>query len=310
LSAFSLFGKGSETPTLQLYGKLPIAKDYLRIGCGDGAALAMRDLLDGTFGTTRKGEDEFVLHETLRFIIGGKEPLQGTIWASSDAGGHRRFPFMLCVDRRAKKFAHDFEHGLVQAEGVWRSLAEIFGDNQDCGDGQELLQRQRGRTLELEPEGVSGVAGTDFAAWVSALWPSEGMAGLHSLLSRLREQSGTKSSLFRLPLVRELPLRDQVVGWTSMLESLGLIPGGVLPTIFFPTSALLPSSEVASLVVTTGMPSAETVRWLTAEYGPERLGEGDYCAGLESPESEVVSSADEPPPLRVSLAEVLRGGRG
>ncbi len=310
MSAFSLFGKSAETPALQLYGKLPIAKDYLRVGCGEGAALAMRDLLDGTFGTTRNGEDELVLGETLRFIVGGKEPLQGTIWASSDAGGHRRFPFMLCVERRGKKLARDFENGLVQAEGVWRSLAEIFGESQDYGDGQELLERQRGRTLELEAEGSTTLPGTDFDTWVSALWPTEGVAGLQAVLSGLRDQVGTKATLLRLPLVRELALRDQVIGWTSTLISLGVFADGVSPTLFFPTSALVPSSDVASLIATSGMPSAETVRWLTAGYGPERLGGGDYCAGLDVPASEVISSADEAPPLRVSLAEVLKGGRG
>ena len=35
-----------EVASVELYGKLPIAKDYLRIGCGEGAGLAFRDFLD------------------------------------------------------------------------------------------------------------------------------------------------------------------------------------------------------------------------------------------------------------------------
>jgi hypothetical protein len=95
---FNFLGRGNENAALQLYGKLPLAKDYLRIGCGDGAGRDLREWLDRTFGT---GRDQLVLHEPLRFIgQGEKEPLQGILWPSSDAGGLRLFPFTLFVERR------------------------------------------------------------------------------------------------------------------------------------------------------------------------------------------------------------------
>ena len=34
-----------ESPQLQLYGKLPLAKDYLRVGASKGAGLDLRDWL-------------------------------------------------------------------------------------------------------------------------------------------------------------------------------------------------------------------------------------------------------------------------
>ncbi len=309
--AFTLFGKSRETQSLQLYGKLPIAKDYLRIGCGDGAARDWREWLDRTFGTVREGEAPLVLREALRFVIGGKEPVQGALWASTDAGGHRAFPFTLLVVRRSKALIADLQAGLGEAEGVWRSLAEIFAECQTYADGRDLLERQRGRDVQVAPKGAVSASGADYDTWVEALWSEEGVGGLNSVFEGVATlaRDGYLGP-YRLPLVRELPIRDQVLAWTSVLQELAALGPEPLPTLFFPPRTLVSSFEMASLVVSGRPLSEDQVPWLTTGYGTPVLGPGDFCSEYEGDGPELRSAPEEAPPLRLALVTALSSFRG
>ena len=75
-----------ESPELQVYGKLPLAKDYLRIGASSGASMALRSWLDEGFSGGPRGERQPRLAWPARFIIGsrwGGAPLLG--WELPDA---------------------------------------------------------------------------------------------------------------------------------------------------------------------------------------------------------------------------------
>jgi hypothetical protein len=278
----SFLGLGRESPQLELYGKLPIAKDYLRIGCGDGAGRELREWLDRTFGTVRSSSEQIVLDEPLRFLgQSTDEPLLGCLWPSSDAGGLRVFPFTLFVRRRRKTLGADIEDGLVVAEGVWRWLAETRERCLAYADGERMLVANRGRELALGSIGKVEGAHADFDPWIAALWPSEGRNGLLSVFERLLElgRDGYRGP-YRLPLARELPLRDQVLGWCSALEGLRALSKGEVPTLFFPPRSLVPTSAPASLVVSRGPLVDNQVSWLTA-WSRMELGPADFSGHLD-----------------------------
>jgi hypothetical protein len=300
---FSFLGRGQEHPALQLYGKLPLAKDYLRVGCGDGAGRDLREWLDRTFGT---GREELVLHEPLRFLgQGAKDPLQGILWPSSDVGGLRKFPFTLFVERRRKAVLADLARGLTEAEGVWRLLAE---ERERClafEDGRELLDDHRGRELEIGADLVVADEHADLDAWVEALWGRDaGLDGLRAACTRIAALVRERyAGPYRLPLVRELPLRDQVLAWVHVLRTLGGLADDELPTLFFPPRSLAAPGGVGSLVVSPVPLGDERVGWLTAAPGDPACGAGDLAAECAEPAGD--ASVEGARPLRDSLREVL-----
>ena len=300
---FSFLGLGHEAPQLQLYGKLPIAKDYLRIGCGEGSGRELREWLDRTFGTARAGE-ELELEEPWSFLgQGGQAPLQGCLWPSTDAGEHRKFPFIVFVERRAKALSADFEQGnLAQAESVWRELALVREHCLAAPDGARLLEQNRGRTIDLASLEEGTAAAADFDAWVAALWPEERLDGLFEILARVEELARRRhAGPYRMPLVRELPVRDQVIGWTVLLRALGALPADEIPTLFFPPRQLVSSFAPACLVLSRAPLSDDAVVWLTTPGGDGSLGPADFSQRHAA----VLESGSSPPETETRLRESL-----
>ena len=58
-----------EIAAVELYGKLPIAKDYLRVGGGEESGLALRDWLDRGFSPTSDAEHRPLLAWPGRFVL-------------------------------------------------------------------------------------------------------------------------------------------------------------------------------------------------------------------------------------------------
>ncbi len=301
---FSFLGR-SESPAVQLYGKLPIAKDYLRVGCGEGAARDLREWLDRTFGSARSDDDELRLSEPLRFLgQGAREPLQGCLWPSSDAGEHRSFPFTVFVERREKALQADLAAGnLSEAEAVWRVLDETRERCLGASDGQELLGAERGRELEVGAYERIGGAPADLDAWLDALFGDARLDGLHELFARLDELARARhAGPWRLPLVRDLPARDQVIGWVVVLRGVGaLAPDGV-PTLFFPPRPLVAGAGTGTLVVAREPLDDARVAWLTRAAGEGALGPGDFSRA----DDDARGSGAAPPEGSVWLRDALR----
>ncbi|MEZ5978984.1 MAG: hypothetical protein R3F34_12275 [Planctomycetota bacterium] len=287
MGLLSFLGSRAERPSLQLYGKLPIAKDYLRVGCGEGSGRALREWLDGTFGSTREGGRPLVLSEGLRFFGQGEDgPLQGAIEPSTDAGGHRTFPFVVFVERRAQRLAKDVDEGvLVEAERVWRLLRTVRDECCAATDGMQLLARQRGREFDLTQDDSALFDTNDFDVWIETLWPDEGRAGLDDVLAGVADVAARRpNGPFRLPLVRECPMREQVVGWIRALRVLGALTDSKVPTVYFPGRSMVASIEPACAVLGGRPLGAREVDWIVA--GPdEDLGEGDFASGSRGPSS-------------------------
>jgi hypothetical protein len=222
-----------ETPSLQLYGKLTLAKDYLRIRCAEGEAKHLRAWLDESFSTSADEGGQPEPAGPMRFVLDGKVPVQGSFWPSSDAGGLRRFPIVFLVERKRRPFLEDFGVGWAKAAAAWTSLEALYAGHSRFEDGQSFLAAMRREELafkDLVPEDVA----VDAVAWSRALWPEEGARALIPLFDRLRQlRSEGGREPIRLPLVANLSPAVQVNGWWQILVEAGLLSSDELPRVFF-----------------------------------------------------------------------------
>ena len=308
------FLRSSEVPSLQLYGKLPVARDYLRIGCGDAAAQAFRDWLDGTFGTAREGDETLELARPVRFFgWSERAPIQGCLWPSSDAGQHRRFPFALLVERHRATLEKELGEGnLEKSEPLWQRLADLRERCLDAESGEALLRTFRGSDVNLGDMQPSEGSAADYGAWIDALWPGEGEDGLRETVEALRSLASARyAGPLRLPLVTGLPLRDQAVAWVRVLRLLGVLDATTLPTLFLPLASLYASGEPEALLVSPRALTGPEVVWLTAPVDGPSLGTADLAAEVGAAVLDASSAPDADRWLRDALpATVQAWGSG
>jgi len=269
-----VFSRKPETAPIVLYGKLPLAKDYLRVGFGAGGALSFREWLDGAYSgrvaaRTVAGPMEF---------IGGSAwdtGLVGLICPSSDAGGLRAFPFVLAIERKPKRIRRDLDAGLTEAGGIHDELLELFASLEELGDGESLLNRLRGRSITVGTGRDVNEPPVALETWLAAAWPGQGRAGLHEALSTLQRlaERGYRGPL-RLPLVADLSIRAQVRAWLHALDRLGVWDSRVLPSLFYPAVGGEAAVGWAALVVLRDAARPDDARWLEERGpGPEELGD-------------------------------------
>ena len=231
---------GKETCPIQLYGKLPLAKDYLRIGAGAGSGQALRDWLDRAFSQGGNAKDPLQLPWPAALIVGESwgQPLCAAAWPSGDAGNLRPFPFTAFVERKKKALLEDIEKGMPVSSPVLDWLAETYAARDSQGDGQSYLAAMRGRELAIGSLTAFGPEGVDFDVWVAALWPENGKDGLLECLRGLEAlRKAAYRGPLRLPLVANLPSRPQVSAWFKLLVEMNLVGRDSLPTLFFPMPA-------------------------------------------------------------------------
>lgn len=305
-----------ETPSLQLYGKLPLAKDYLRLGLGDGAGLALRDWLDATFSSGASREDAPVLAWPFRFLIGDAFGgcLQGIVQPSSDAGGLRPFPFALVVERHRRAVVDDMQQALATCAAVWLELAVRHQQCASFADGRSLLDALRGTDLAIAELAKQPPAAVDLEAWLAALWPGTGRTGLERDLERLAAVGGGEP--IRLPLATGCSQRQQVLAWIEILARLGLTAARECPTIFLPAASSVvgePAAVPAFVTIYRAAPRARDGDWLSL-VRTESLGPGDLVAGRPAAVIAGPPVAEGSPPLATSLlatvTNYLRRRRG
>lgn len=300
-----------EAPLIQLYGKLPLAKDYLRVGCSEGAGREVRDWLDRGFSSAVDAAALPVFPWPMRFIAGAQDsaPLVGCAWPSSDAGGLRKFPFFLFVERRRRALLDELEPGLERAEAWWRKLEGVASARHNYSDGQSFLTALRSVSIEaakIEPAPVARIA---LETWLEALWPGRGAEGLSELLGELDGLARIRfSGPLRLPLVSDLPLSTQVHAWLRTLTELKLLLRIELPTLFFPL-AEVEGDEPAYLLVLRSELQPRDVSWLTSCRGRPDSREGDLCDGVAKRAGSSSSAHDSLPALSDSLRGALASFR-
>lgn len=235
---FSFLGK--ESCKVQLYGKLPLAKDYLRIGAGEGSGQALRDWLDRAFSQGANPKDPVSIPWPAALIVGESwgQALCAVIWPSGDAGNLRPFPFTAFVERKKKALVEDLGQGLAISSRVFDWLREVYEAREAHSDGQSYVAAIRKRELAVDALKPFEAERVDFDSWVSAMWTEQGKEGL---LECLRGLDGLRRAAYRgpirLPLVADLPSRPQVCAWLRLLTEMNLIARDSLPSLFFPLPA-------------------------------------------------------------------------
>lgn len=299
------FQRAEELPVV-LYGKLPLAKDYLRLGFGAGSPQRFRDWLDRSYS----GQGSVpVLAGPMEFV-GGAEwgpGLIGVTCPSSDAGGLRPFPFVLAVERKPKRIARDWARGLRTAAAIHDSLLGIFATLDQPEDGRTLLEGLRGRTIEVEesngPEANESER-ISFEAWIDAAFPGRGRAGLEACLDEIVRLAGAgHRGPLRLPLVPNLPMRPQARAWCLVAERLGAIDFAQPPALFYPAVTGAACEGWSACFFFREPPRTEHAQWLQPD-GPGTAVSGDLWGDgpVPAPERGV---PEEAPPLVDSLRGVV-----
>jgi len=302
-----------EAPELQLYGKLPLAKDYLRVGASKGAGRDLREWLDYAFSSRAVQGAPPRFAWPARFVLGAVpgEPLMGTVWPSSDTGGERDFPFTLFVTRRRAALVKALLEGLAGLEPMWRELSACHASIERFSDGLAFLAEMRGRAFSVdEPTPATGgpAERIPWDAWVSALWPKDKQAGLVKVLVSLAElRQSDSSGALRLPLVANRPALPQVHGWWSALVGLKLVRPGEVPSVFFPLQDLS-GREPAFVLFLTQPLGHQHVEWLGSTRAQARLGPGDFATSLPAL-SPPTPTTENTPDLAVSMRGALATAR-
>jgi hypothetical protein len=308
-----MFGfQRTETAAVELYGKLPLAKDYLRVGCGADSGLALREWLDRAFSGAAGAEGPPALAWPMSFVTGDAlgPPLCGCAWPSSDAGGLRKFPFALFVERKRKALLEDLEDGLARTASVWRKLDGFYAARANFGDGQSLLAGMRGKEIEIDALEAAPDERVDFDSWVRALWPSDQREGLTRALAQLESlKRAAYRGPLRLPIASDLPLRAQVHAWWKLCVAVELLEQGALPTLFAPSGAI-DAQEPAFVVFLRGALAPADAAWLVSAREVAARAEGDLCDGAAAHANAPSPAAENAPSLADSLRGAWIGVRG
>ncbi len=302
-----------ERRPLQLYGKLPIAKDYLRIGCGQGSAAAWRSWLDRAFSPTGTQSSAPLLLWPARYVYQDDEhaPVLGTAWPSSDAGGLRKFPFSLLVERRPKALLKDTWRGFPRGATLWGVLRDLYARRSRHEDARDYISAMRSEELVCDPVDEKEAKGADFHAWTQSLFPA-GRDGLEELLSRMcqLDRDGFRGP-YRLPLAAGLPVRDQVHAWLTALSTLELLDTDRQPTLVFPDAERVAYDfdKPLYLMIVRSRPTPDLVPWLTL-VGDEPLFEGDFVCTPTKAEGVRPPSSESVPPLADSLRGLVMRIKG
>ncbi|MFN7987839.1 MAG: TagF domain-containing protein [Thermoanaerobaculia bacterium] len=254
MAAWSLFSKlkdglaGADGPPkletypLNVYGKLPIYKDFISSGFTEEGSKDFRDWLGNGFSRRwslleeYKGS-EIPLHTFLLPLPGGKRSVAGTLWGSHDEGGLRQFPFTLfsvvpqgrpvadpfvalsCLETfegRAAYVRRNFLQG--------RTVASFYDEFR--GARIELAVKRPGKIAESVEKEAKGVLLGEFAESLlgpgaAAEWPR--------FLARLRtacsHAPGEGAGAVRIPLGNQLPAELQLQVWLTWLEGEGVLQG-------------------------------------------------------------------------------------
>jgi type VI secretion system ImpM family protein len=320
-----MFGLGKEAPALQAYGKLPLAKDYLRVGAGEGCGREFREWLDLAFsGQTSLGAP-IALPWPARFVVAPgassrNEPLLGTMWPSSDTGGLRRFPFALFVERKRKALVEAVSHGLAGQHAWWEAIERHWSAREQAADGQAFLGALRGKSIEPgaaerdgDGEDVEHVA---WQEWTAALWPSAQHATIADALRAVAELARKRAAgPLRLPLVEDLPMVEQAGAWTRALAELGWLERGELPSLLlFPRDGEASGGQAplpAFLLVSRAPLSPALVAWLTLPAGSAPLASVPSASDLidGTPRKSRPGALRRGPPLSDSMLGALASFR-
>lgn len=261
MAAWSLFSKlkegfsGADGPPrveafgLNLYGKLPIYKDFISSGFTEEGSKEFRDWLGNGFSRRWSLLEEYKgaeipLHTFLLPLPGGRRSVAGALWGSHDEGGLREFPFTLfSVVPQGRAVADPFValSFLEVYEERAAFIRRVFGAGKTLSSFYEMFRGARVDVPIRKPakiaEGVEKEARAvtlgDFAeSLLGPSAPGEWPRFLARLKTACGHPPGQGAGAVRVPLGNLLPAELQVQVWLTWLEGQGALedrtPSGAL----------------------------------------------------------------------------------
>ncbi|MEQ8768295.1 MAG: hypothetical protein RL885_30610 [Planctomycetota bacterium] len=224
----------TEKLTLAAYGKLPLSKEFLRVGCVGAGPVAFKDWVDVGFSSTAEVHRDAPPDWYRRVLFlepEGREAVVASIRDSSDEGGERRFPFAVFVTLKSRPLRSLAVGGLAFAlEPFWEMLEDR---NRDLASASDLssLHRELSATVKVSWDSRSAERQYTFSArscpflrWAVGL-PGNSLASATTLLWRVRNlfrrlrmiQDPSQSLAVRVPTSESVSLLVQTDLWLNLV---------------------------------------------------------------------------------------------
>ena len=304
---------------LRAYGKLPLSREFVRHQCEGRRPREFNDFLHE--GAQSLDELPLGSDHSIRLyapLDGGRAMVCASLWASTDQGGKRRFPFAffgtLPADERPAlepgfltAFAplhdgYELLHERLLALDSSIDFSRILEENESL-PGPFRIEKARDRYLEAARTYPTGrwaavLYGTEARRFLVALWR------LRNLIDHLAGSGGGQECAgIRVPLAASHKLETQADAWLGLLARCGATEPSILLGRFGP-------DDTASLAVflrplqpgDLGLLSGGTVRGLVdLSLHKEPADMGGFNAFAESMRLRVTESH----PDLASLPDIL-----
>lgn len=231
-SVFSGGDAAFENLELRGYGKLPIYKDYILLGCEPEGASEFKHWLDVAFGLRIASlGDRNVRPESPKRLLwmlpGTGQAAVASIWPSSDEGGLRKFPFsFFATVPKSALGAPSIPDRLPHLLGVWQTLESHYGESNSAADIGAFYEQFRERSMQTVAVDTTGDGGTSLEQWIQAFGAADSgeFAGkltenISELIASGREyDSGGASLAVRLPLAPGISQSFQIEMWMAVFQ--------------------------------------------------------------------------------------------
>lgn len=231
-SVFSGGDAAFENLELRAYGKLPIYKDYILLGCEPEPATEFKRWLDVAFGLriASLGDKNIRPESPKRLLWMLPETGQAAVaslWPSSDEGGLRKFPFsFFATVPKSALGAASIAERLPHLLGVWQALEAQYGQSNSASDIGEFYEQFSERSMQSIAIDTTGDSSTSLEQWFQAFGASDSgeFAGqltenVSELIASGREYgSGGASLAVRLPLAPGIAQSFQVEMWMAVFQ--------------------------------------------------------------------------------------------
>ena len=225
------FSRGTQARlSLGVYGKLPLSKEFLRIGCADGAGHAFYTWVNEGFdAAVRRSGSRDVDVGDWRWLFapeGFKECVLATVRTSTDHGGLRSFPFICFVCVRCERLGDGLSGRVSAARNLWEQLEAADEVLSKAPDLHAFKETQGAWEIHDDPNAELDLASFEWAV--------------------LEPDIAEQASAFH-----------EFIGAATVLDS-ARIPGARLPALRIPIHTGLPAFEqtVAALeALSTGRPA-------------------------------------------------------
>lgn len=228
-----LGSKGESPPTtlaVSIYGKLPIYKDYIQVGCNEKRTAEFKHWLEEAFGQPYEIFDGRTVpiekpHKIIFSLSDGKSLVIATIWPSTDEGGLRKFPFSTFAVLPRSMFDGQSLIELWPAlQSVWSQFTNLYEQAKSQQDITALYEKFKETQVNFELDiEATPPEPLNFQTWINAYEPDIPQLYADSLTKNIRkfieiyrelESEGYAPSV-RMPLAPDTSIPLQTDVWLN-----------------------------------------------------------------------------------------------